>query len=109
MALGNGQKWALYLLMGQHSNTVDGKSHFRTTVEANTPPGTDYKPAFVAAAQALDGAGGIDGNDIGNMPNLDRLTIRNALAMDPYPEGAGPCPDAGHEGTIYSTLSQNWL
>jgi hypothetical protein len=106
MALGNGQKWALYLLMGTHSNAPDGKSAFRTTVENNTPPGADHKPAFVAAAQAMDNS--IQPGDIGNLPDLNPATLRSALQLAQfYPGGAGPCPNPGDQSAVYDTLSQN--
>jgi hypothetical protein len=51
----------------------------------------------------------IDSEDIGDMPNLDAITIRKALALDgPYPDGGGPCPDDRHEASIYSYLNDNW-
>jgi hypothetical protein len=99
MALSDGQKLALYLLMGTHSDTPDGKSAFRAYVEKNGSPGY-YTAPFVEAAQQLDS--NIASTDINQLPSLDPVTLRAALGMADYPGTSSPCPAFGDEQTIYA-------
>jgi hypothetical protein len=102
MALSNGQQLALYLLMGTHSDQLDGKSAFRTYVEKNGSPGY-YTAPFVEAAQQLDSS--IAGTDIGQLPSLDPPTLRTALGMEDYPGSTGPCLALGDEQWTYAALT----
>jgi hypothetical protein len=101
MALDRGTSWAIYLLMGTHADTVDGKSEYRNAVEKHIGEGLMPKAAMVKSAQDLFGA---DISDIGNLPDLSVASLRNALPIA-Y-TGAG-CPQGQNLKDVFGGLSGN--
>ena len=101
MALSTGQQIALYELMALHAETADGKSWFRTYVEANGTSG-NYGAALLAAAQQMDA--NIQAGDIGSLSDLQPASIRSALGTAIY-SGTGPCLSKSNCQLVYHAVA----
>ena len=107
MAITYGEKWAIYLLLAQHSGTVGTKSEFRTRVEDYFHGGTglSLQDAVVKAAQE-EVSPAITNGDIGALQSLDAPDLRNNLGMAAsfYIPGSGSCPPGPAQSKIIGAL-----
>jgi hypothetical protein len=100
MSLTYGMKWTFYLLMAQHPTTAnnDGKSQFRTDVEADAGAAADLRPSLIKIANARFSLA-IAMGDLPQAlpPSPTAVQLRHTLGFtnNDYDPSMGPCPDGG--------------
>jgi hypothetical protein len=113
MALSYGQKWAIYLLLGEHSGTGATKSEFAAKVDTLKSGGLSLHDAVVKAAQQ-DVSTGITSADFAEpLKTLGAQDLRKSLALNAsspgvkglYIPNGTTCPPSDAQAKIVSALN----
>jgi hypothetical protein len=114
MALSYGQKWAMYLLLAEHSGTGATKSAFRVNVDNNMRSGKSVQDAVIAAANEDIGTGITSADFAAPLKTLNAEDLRNSLALNAsspkdvslYIPNGTTCPPSLVQKSIVASLSK---
>ncbi len=113
MALSYGQKWAMYLLLAEHSGAGATKSAFGLKVDNFHKGGKSLQDAVIAAANEDIGKGITSADFAAPLPTLNAQDLRKSLALTASSPGAvgfyiptgTSCPPSEVQDNIVANLS----
>jgi hypothetical protein len=108
MALSYGQRWAIYLLMAQHTGAGPGlRSHLRHAADDYVAAGRPYRDALLQAVTDQV-THGVTAGDIGLLATFNGVDLRSALGLDAYYDPTlGDCPGPATIGGVVKDTQPN--